>query len=206
MQRAHLPRWILQSAIGIALVGSLNLVFGAPAPAPQAQTAAVQSTAGDRCAPGFSGSPEKGCTDINECSVNNGGCSQLAACMNTKGSRECSPCPPDFAGNGYIGCFDVNECPAKDCSAKFPAGGENAPPPEVTTSGDVTVGAGSTAGAAATFTASAKDSIDGARPAHCLPKSGSSFPVGKTTVSCWATNKRGKIGNATLVVNVTATQ
>jgi hypothetical protein len=200
MATPRLPRWILQSAVGSAVVLSLNLVFGAQAP-PAATTAApaqASASAAGKCEPGFTGSPEKGCVDINECAVDNGGCSPLAACMNTKGSRECSPCPPDFAGNGYIGCFDVNECPNGDCSGKFPVGAENAPPPEVTTSGDVTVAAGTPA----TFTATAKDSVDGVRTAYCSPKSGTVFPAGKTTVSCWATNKRGKIGSATLVVTV----
>jgi hypothetical protein len=199
-----LPRWIVQSVAGVAVVLSLNLVFGAerqsapPSPAPQAVTA------DGRCAPGFTGSPEKGCVDVNECLVDNGGCSKLSACMNTKGSRECSVCPPDFAGNGYIGCFDVNDCPKGDCSGKMPVGAENAPPPVVTTSGDVTVAATSAAGAPATFTASAADSVDGARTAYCSPKSGSVFAVGTTTVSCWATNKRGKIASATLQVTVRA--
>ena len=158
---------------------------------------------GDSCPPGFTGSPATGCVDVNECAVNNGGCHKLSACRNTAGSRTCSSCPKDFAGNGYVGCFDVNECPAGDCSDRIPQGAETATPPVVTTSGDVTVAASSEAGATATFTASAKDAIDGARPAHCLPRSGSMFPIGTTTVSCWSINSVGKIGRATLKVTVT---
>jgi hypothetical protein len=161
---------------------------------------------GNSCPPGFTGSPATGCVDVNECAVNNGGCHKLSACRNTKGSRTCSTCPKDFAGDGYVGCFDVNECPAGDCSDRIPAGAETAPPPAVTTSGDVTVPAASEAGAPATFTASAKDATDGARPAHCLPRSGSTFPIGSTTVSCWAINSVGKIGRATLTVTVTKPQ
>jgi hypothetical protein len=160
-------------------------------------------TCGDSCPPGFTGSPAAGCVDVNECAVNNGGCHKLSACRNTKGSRTCSSCPKDFAGDGYVGCFDVNECPAGDCSDRIPLGADTATPPIVTTSGDVTVAATSAAGGTATFTATAKDAIDGTRPTHCLPRSGSNFPIGKTTVSCWSINSVGKIGRATLTVTVT---
>ena len=73
----------------------------------------------------------------------------------------------------------------------------------MTTSGDVTVAATSAKGATATFTATAKDSVDGTRPVNCMPVSGAAFRVGKTTVTCWAFNKRGKIGRSTLTVTVT---
>ena len=105
----------------------------------------------------------------------------------------CGGCPKDYVGDGYVGCFDVNECANPDCSDRLPSGADDAPPPAVTTSGDVTVAATSAKGAAATFTASAKDSVDGTRPVNCMPLSGSAFRVGKTTVTCWAFNKRGKI-------------
>ena len=117
-------------------------------------------------------------------------------------SRTCGDCPKDFAGNGYVGCFDVNECPNGDCSDRIPTDAETAAPPVVTTSGDVTVAAVSEAGAPATFTVTAKDAKDGVRPGYCLPRSGSTFAIGKTVVSCWATNSRGKIGRSTLTVTV----
>jgi hypothetical protein len=66
----------------------------------------------------------------------------------------------------------------------------------------VSVAATSAKGATATFTASAKDSVEGTRPVNCTPASGSAFRMGKTTVTCWAFNKRGKIGRATLTVTV----
>ena len=188
--------WLGQSVIGVALVLALNFAFGAASKA-DAQAATGVSASGG-CEPGFSGSPEKGCKDVDECLVSNGGCHRLTGCENTPGSRTCGGCPKDYAGDGYIGCFNVNECGTVDCSDRLPSRTDDAPAPAVTTSGDVTVAASSSAGAAATFTATAKDSVDGTRPVNCTPASGSVFPVGKTTVTCWAFNKRGKIGRATL--------
>ena len=203
MSQTFLPRWMVQSVAGIALVVGLSFALGAaPAPtASQAQATGVSANGG--CEPGFSGSPDTKCVDVNECAVSNGGCHRLTGCENTAGSRECGGCPKDYAGDGYVGCFDVNECANPDCSDRLPSGADDAPPPAVTTSGDVTVAATSAKGAAATFTASAKDSVDGTRPVNCMPLSGSAFRVGKTTVTCWAFNKRGKIGRSTLTVTVT---
>jgi hypothetical protein len=203
MSQTFLPRWMVQSVAGIALVAGLSFALGAaPAPtAPQAQATGVSATGG--CEPGFSGSPDTKCEDVNECAISNGGCHRLTGCENTPGSRACGGCPKDYVGNGYVGCFDVNECASPDCSDRLPSTADDAPPPAVTTSGDVTVAATSAKGATATFTASAKDSVDGSRPVNCMPLSGSAFRVGKTTVTCWAFNKRGKIGRSTLTVTVT---
>ena len=196
------PRWLVQSAIGVALVLSLNFVTRGAAATAEVQAPPPAAKAGG-CEPGYSGSPETGCVDVNECAVSNGGCHRLAACENTPGSRTCGGCPKDYAGDGYVGCFDVNECASPDCSDRLPAGADDPTPPVVTTSGDVTVAATSSGGAAATFTATAKDAIDGSRPVNCSPASGSTFKAGKTTVTCWAFNKRGKIGRSTLTVTVT---
>jgi hypothetical protein len=45
--------------------------------------------------------------------------------------------------------------------------------------------------------------VDGDRPVTCEPASGSTFPVGKTTVSCWAVSTLGKLKQTTLSVTVT---
>jgi hypothetical protein len=205
MSRVFLPRWIVQAGLGVALVVSLNFVIGAAAETSSGAAPAQSAPSGKAgaCEPGYSGSPETGCVDVNECAVSNGGCHRLAACENTPGSRTCGGCPKDYAGDGYVGCFDVNECASPDCSDRLPPGADDPSAPAVTTSGDVSVAASSSGGAAATFTASAKDSVDGSRPVSCSPASGSTFKVGKTTVTCWAFNKRGKIGRATLQVTVT---
>jgi hypothetical protein len=208
MPSRYLSYWPVQALAGVVLVLLLVVLDGGfsswEASAQQAsETPAAASTAGaDSCPAGHYGSPAAGCTDVNECASANGGCHKLAACKNSPGSRTCGNCPKDFQGNGYVGCFDVNECPNGDCTDRIPTDGETAVPPVVTTSGDVTVAAVSEAGAPATFTVSAKDDKDGVRPAYCLPRSGSTFAVGKTVVSCWAGNTRGKLGRTTLTVTV----
>jgi hypothetical protein len=202
MQSRLFSRWTVQSALGIALVVLASMGFSAWDSSAN-QAPAAQAATGDSCPEGFYGSPATGCTDVNECASGNGGCHKLATCMNTKGSRECGTCPKDFQGNGYIGCFDVNECPNGDCSDRIPKDAETTPPPVVTTSGDVTVAAVAETGAPAAFTVSARDQRDGVRAAYCLPRSGSTFPIGKTMVSCWASNTRGKLGRATFNVTVT---
>jgi hypothetical protein len=204
MSFSGVPRSIAQSIVGVGLVLSLGAVFGASAPGPQAapQTAST-AAAKDGCPEGFSGSPAKGCVDVNECAVRNGGCSRLSMCVNTPGSRTCGACPEKFAGNGYVGCFDANECPNGDCTSRLPVGFEDALPPVISTSGDVTVAATSDKGAPATFSASGRDKLDGDLPAYCTPASGTIFPVGKTTVSCWSSNSLGKLKSTTLSVTVT---
>ena len=204
MSVLRIPRWVAQSAIGVCLVLSLTAVFAASGSQNKpAQGAATVPAQNGVCPAGYSGSAETGCVDVDECAAYNGGCHALTACENTAGSRTCGGCPEKFAGNGYIGCFDANECPNGDCSSRLPLGFEDAMPPVITTSGDVTVAATSAKGAVAKFTATAKDKIDGERPVACTPASGSTFPVGKTTVSCWSSNSLGKLKTSSLTVTVT---
>jgi EGF domain-containing protein len=196
------PRWITQSVIGVSLVLTLAALFSSGAANALGQSPAPAATKEGMCPAGFSGSPDTKCVDVNECAVRNGGCNKLAACINTPGSRTCGVCPEDFAGDGYVGCFDANECPNGDCTSRLPLGFETAEAPVITTSGDVTVTASSAEGAVATFTATAQDKLYGKLPVTCSPASGSTFPVGKTTVSCWATNGLGKLRTAALAVTV----
>jgi len=47
----------------------------------------------------FSESVVRGDVDIDECAVNNGGCSPLSTCTNTAGSFACI-CPPGYTADG----------------------------------------------------------------------------------------------------------
>jgi N-acetylneuraminic acid mutarotase len=79
------------------------------------------------------------------------------------------------------------------------------PPLVVTTSGDMTVEAASAAGSVATFTATAVDAGGNPTDVTCSPASGSTFPMGDTTVTCSSTDVYGSTGSATLTVHVVDT-
>ncbi|XP_048223975.1 LOW QUALITY PROTEIN: cubilin [Perognathus longimembris pacificus] len=51
------------------------------------------------------------CHDINECEIDNGGCSvaPLVECVNIPGSFRCGDCPPGYSGNGKV-CTPINPC------------------------------------------------------------------------------------------------
>jgi hypothetical protein len=53
-----------------------------------------------------------------------------------------------------------------------------------------------------TFEVTAFDDTDGAIPVSCHPRSGSRFPLGKTTVSCTATDSNGNTATAEFTVKV----
>jgi hypothetical protein len=76
--------------------------------------------------------------------------------------------------------------------------------PVLTLPGKQTLQATSPAGAIATFTASGLDVVDGPVGAVCAPASGSTFPVGTTTVSCAATDVAGNATSGSFTVTVNA--
>ncbi|XP_004860031.1 cubilin [Heterocephalus glaber] len=51
------------------------------------------------------------CEDIDECEINNGGCSMtpLVRCVNTPGSFICEDCPPGYQGDGKV-CTAIDIC------------------------------------------------------------------------------------------------
>jgi HYR domain len=57
-------------------------------------------------------------------------------------------------------------------------------------------------GARVSFTVSAHDDVDGALPATCTPRSGSRFKLGKTRVTCSATDSGGNTATARFTVTV----
>ena len=58
------------------------------------------------------------------------------------------------------------------------------------------------AGARVRYSVSATDATDGTLPAVCLPKSGSVFPVGRTTVTCTPVDSSGNTATARFVITV----
>lgn len=77
-------------------------------------------------------------------------------------------------------------------------------PPVIGTGADVAVTTSDAGGAAVTFaTPSASDVVDRAPTVGCAPASGSSFPVGPTTVTCTARDASGNTATSSFVVDVT---
>ena len=75
-------------------------------------------------------------------------------------------------------------------------------PPTVFVPANATVGATAPAGATFVFSAWATDSVDGFVPVSCIPPSGSTFPIGTTTVTCRASDAHGNTGSASFTVTV----
>lgn len=75
-------------------------------------------------------------------------------------------------------------------------------PPVLTVPGPQTVEATGSDGAVVAFTVSASDPDDTAGPVSCLPSSGSTFPLGNTTVNCSATDTNNNTGTGSFSVTV----
>jgi hypothetical protein len=77
--------------------------------------------------------------------------------------------------------------------------------PNLTVSANLTATATSANGATVSYTApTARDIVDGAVAASCDKASGSTFPLGPTTVTCTAKDAAGNTGTKSFMVTVTA--
>jgi hypothetical protein len=75
-------------------------------------------------------------------------------------------------------------------------------PPVLTLPANITAEATSASGAVVTFTATAIDNVDGPVPVTCTPASGSTFPLGTTTVQCSASDSHGNTAHGSFTVTV----
>jgi hypothetical protein len=75
--------------------------------------------------------------------------------------------------------------------------------PALTLPANITEEATGASGAAVSYTATANDKEDGALTPDCSPKSGSTFPVGTTTVNCSATDSGNLSASGSFTVEVT---
>ena len=102
----------------------------------------------------------------------------------------------DNAGNYQLGNSSVgfNSVPSPDRR------------PVVAVPDTIVIEATGPAGAVATFTATAQDDEDGALPVTLTPPSGSTFPVGATTVNATAVDAAGNraAGSFTVTVRIAA--
>lgn len=120
-------------------------------------------------------------------------------------------CAPPSGSTFPIGTTTVN-CSASDthgntASGSFTVMVQDTTPPVIAAHADVTAEATSGAGTAVSYTSPAtSDAVDGAGIASCLPASGSTFPLGNTTVTCTATDAHGNAATpTTFVVHVVDT-
>ncbi|HEY0139444.1 MAG TPA: HYR domain-containing protein [Thermoanaerobaculia bacterium] len=117
-------------------------------------------------------------------------------------------CGPSSGATFPVGTFTVT-CIATDSQKLSTIGtfkvtilSPNEPPNLWIPSG-ITVEATSSAGAVVTYEALAHDDHDGEVSIACTPGSGSTFPIGMTTVTCSATDSRNATSTGTFKVTVT---
>jgi hypothetical protein len=115
-------------------------------------------------------------------------------------------CVPASGSTFAIGTAAVS-CTATDAhgntgSANFSVTVRDQTAPVLTVPAAATAEAASAAGAAVTFSVSALDAVDGARPVACVPASGSLFALGTTPVSCSSVDSQGNTGSAGFTVTV----
>ncbi|MBI3329040.1 MAG: HYR domain-containing protein, partial [Nitrospinae bacterium] len=77
--------------------------------------------------------------------------------------------------------------------------------PVLTLPSNITAEATAASGRAVSYTATATDAVDGSRPVTCTPASGSTFPLGPTTVTCSASDTRGNTATGSFTVTVVDT-
>ncbi len=114
-------------------------------------------------------------------------CDKASGSTFALGTTTVSCSATDKAGNTASGSFDitVQDTVAPIFSVK-----------------DVTAEATSSAGAAVSYSATAKDAVDGDRAVTCTPASGSTFELGDTVVSCSTEDSRGNKASAHFTVTV----
>jgi len=83
-----------------------------------------------------------------------------------------------------------------------PAPGQGSAAPHVVVNAPSNVEATSASGAQVTYTASATDNSGGTLRVSCSPPSGSTLPLGRSTITCTATDRAGNTGAAQALVVV----
>jgi hypothetical protein len=115
-------------------------------------------------------------------------------------------CTPASGSAFALGTTAVT-CSATDkagntASRTFTVTVQDTTPPSLSLPANVTAEATGSAGAVVSYTATAVDAVDGARPVTCAPASGSTFTIGTTTVSCSASDTHGNTASGSFAVTV----
>ena len=104
-------------------------------------------------------------------------------------------------GKTTVSC-SATDAAGNEASGQFEVTVEDTTAPAVTVPSPITVEATGPAGATAEFAATATDLVNGDIDATCSPGSGSTFPLGTTSVTCSATDGHDNTGSATFNVTV----
>ncbi|MBV8080273.1 MAG: VCBS repeat-containing protein [Actinobacteria bacterium] len=115
-------------------------------------------------------------------------------------------CVPASGSTFPLGATTVS-CSAKDSAGNSATGTfsvtiVDTTPPRLHLPGRVMAEATGPSGAPVSFTATADDLVSGSVPVACVPSSGSTFPLGQTTVSCSATDAAGNTATGSFQVVV----
>lgn len=113
-------------------------------------------------------------------------------------------CPSAFISGcpQTISPFGVTYQETDSWTARSATGLDTTPPVVTVPNSPVVAEATGRDGAVVTFSATATDPDNGAVPVDCTPPSGSTFPLGSTTVTCTATDPAGNVGTASFTVVV----
>jgi hypothetical protein len=116
-----------------------------------------------------------------------------------------APCQPTTyaVGSTSVTCTATDAAGNTGTSSPFNVTVQDTTAPVLSLPAPITTSATSAAGAAVSFTATANDLVAGAVAASCDHASGSTFPVGVTTVTCSATDGTNPPTSGTFSVTVT---
>jgi hypothetical protein len=104
-------------------------------------------------------------------------------------------------GDTTVGCT-ASDAAGNSSEGTFTVRVQDTQPPTLTLPAPINVLATSSAGAVVSFSAFANDTVDGTVPVTCTPGSGSTFPIGGTTVTCSAVDKKGNAAPGSFTVTV----
>ena len=115
-----------------------------------------------------------------------------------------APCAPTTypIGSTSVTCT-ATDTAGNSGSAQFTVTVQDTTGPALSLPASIAVEATSLAGAVASYGASASDLVDGAVGVSCSPASGSTFPIGVTTVNCTAADSRANSSAGSFSVTVT---
>jgi hypothetical protein len=114
------------------------------------------------------------------------------------------------SGSVFAIAFTTVQCTASDSHGNIAHGSftvtvRDTTPPVLSLPASLTAEATGPGGAAVSFSATSADIVDGSVPVTCNPASGSTFPLGTTTVQCTATDAHNNTAHGSFTVTVVDT-